>query len=74
MYFHSESLGCIIVNLKQIKLKQPWKRQEGKSVLVIDGRKIDTAREWLAELMRDQVGHKRLVVPDNLEWVVQLLR
>jgi len=47
---------------------------EGKSVLVIDGRKIDTAREWLTELIRDQVGHKRLVVPDHLEWVVQLLR
>jgi hypothetical protein len=47
---------------------------EGKSVLVIDGRKIDTSREWLTELIRDQVGQKRLIVPDNLEWVVQLLR
>jgi len=47
---------------------------EGKSVLVIDARKIDTAREWLTELIRDKVGQKRLVVPDNLEWVVQLLR
>jgi hypothetical protein len=47
---------------------------EGKSVLVIDGRKIDTSREWLTELIRDQVGHKRLIVPDHLEWVVQLLR
>jgi hypothetical protein len=47
---------------------------EGKSVLEIDARKIDTAREWLTELIRDKVGQKRLVVPDNLEWVVQLFR
>ena len=47
---------------------------EGKSVLVIDGKKVDTSREWLTELIQDRVGEKRLVVPDNLEWVVQLLR
>ena len=47
---------------------------EGKSVLVIDRSKIDTSREWLTELIRDRVGQKPLVVPDNLEWVVQLLR
>jgi hypothetical protein len=46
----------------------------GKSVLVIDGSKIETSREWLTELIRDKVGQKRLVVPDHLEWVVQLLR
>jgi hypothetical protein len=47
---------------------------EGKSVLVIDGKKVDTSREWLTELIQDRVGEKRLVLPDNLEWVVQLLR
>jgi|ERR1700722_8780269 len=47
---------------------------EGKSVLVIDGQKVDTSREWLTELIRDRVGERRLVVPDNLEWVIQLLR
>jgi hypothetical protein len=47
---------------------------EGKSVLMIDGKKVDTSREWLTELIRDRVGEKRLVVPDNLEWVAQLLR
>jgi hypothetical protein len=46
----------------------------GKSVLVLDGKNIDTSREWLTELIRDRVGQKQLVVPDNLEWVVQLLR
>jgi hypothetical protein len=47
---------------------------EGKSVLVIDGKKVDTSREWLTELIRDRVSEKQLVVPDNLEWVIQLLR
>lgn len=47
---------------------------EGKFALQIDGRKIDTSREWLTELLHDQVGVKRFVVPDNLEWLVHLLR
>src|SRR5580693_7336836 len=44
---------------------------DGKSVLVIDGSKIDTSREWLTALIRDRVVEKRLVIPENLEWVVQ---
>lgn len=47
---------------------------DGKSVLLIDGRKIETSREWLTALIRDRVGEKRLDVPDHLEWVAQLLR
>jgi hypothetical protein len=47
--------------------------EAGKSVLILDGKQVDTSREWLTELIRDQVGQKRLVVPDNLEWLVQLL-
>jgi hypothetical protein len=46
----------------------------GKSVLIIDGRKIETSREWLTALIRHRVGEQRLAVPDNLEWVAQLLR
>jgi hypothetical protein len=46
---------------------------EGKSVLVLDGNKIDTSREWLTNLIRDHLGQKQLTVPDNLEWVVRLL-
>jgi hypothetical protein len=47
---------------------------DGKSVLIIDGRKIKTSREWLTMLIRDRVGEKQLAVPDNLEWVTHLLR
>jgi hypothetical protein len=46
---------------------------EGKSVLVLDGSKIETSREWLTELVRDHVVQKPLPVPPNLEWVVRLL-
>jgi hypothetical protein len=46
---------------------------DGKSVLVIDGKKVDTSREWLTEVIHDRVGQQRLVVPENLEWVVRLL-
>jgi hypothetical protein len=46
----------------------------GKSVLIIDGQKIETSREWLTALIRDRVGEERLAVPDNLEWVAHLLR
>ena len=48
--------------------------EDGQSVLVIDGSKIDTSREWLTALIRDQVVEKRLVIPENLEWVVQLVQ
>jgi hypothetical protein len=47
---------------------------EGKSLLMINGTKVDTSREWLTKLIRDHVGQKPFVVPDKLEWVVQLLR
>jgi hypothetical protein len=48
--------------------------EEGKSLLMIDGRKVETSREWLTELIRDHVGQKPFAVPEKLEWVVQLLR
>jgi hypothetical protein len=48
--------------------------EDGQSVLVIVGSKIDTSREWLTALIRDQVVEKRLVIPENLEWVVQLVQ
>ena len=47
---------------------------DGKSVLVIDGTKVDTSREWLTALIRDRVVEKRLVIPENLQWVIQLAR
>jgi hypothetical protein len=47
---------------------------DGKSVLIFDGRKIETSREWLTTLIHDRVGENRLAVPDNLEWIAQLLR
>ena len=47
---------------------------DGKSVLIFDGRKIETSREWLTALINDRVGENRLAVPDNLEWIAQLLR
>jgi hypothetical protein len=45
----------------------------GRSVLMLDGNKIDTSREWLTNLIRDHHGQKQLTVPDNLEWIVRLL-
>jgi hypothetical protein len=47
---------------------------DGRSVLIFDGRKIETSREWLTALIHDRVGENRLAVPDNLEWIAQLLR
>jgi hypothetical protein len=48
--------------------------EDGKSVLVIDGSNIDTSREWLTTLIRDRVVEKPLVIPENLEWLLQLVR
>ena len=48
--------------------------RKGKTFVEIDGRKVDTSREWLTKLIREQVGRQRLIVPENLDWLVQLLR
>jgi len=40
----------------------------------IDGRNIETSREWLTKLVRDQLGRKRLAVLEKLAWLIQLLR
>ncbi len=46
----------------------------GKTYLEIDGRKVKTSREWLTRLIQDQVGPQKVVVPEKLAWLVQLLR
>ena len=51
----------------------PLLTSKGKTYLEVNGRKIDTSREWLTKLIRDQVGRQRLVVPENLAWLIQLL-
>src|SRR5690242_19253612 len=38
---------------------------DGKSLLMIDGAKVETSREWLTEVIRDHVGQKPFVVPDK---------
>ena len=48
-------------------------KSKGKTYLEVNGRKVDTSREWLTKLIRDQVGRQRLVVPENLGRLVQLL-
>ena len=47
---------------------------DGKFVLIINGQKIKTSREWLTALIHDRVGENQLAVPDHLEWVAHLLR
>jgi hypothetical protein len=46
---------------------------EGKTYVEIDGSKVDTSREWLTKLIRDQFGRKKLMLPEKFAWLIRLL-
>jgi hypothetical protein len=48
--------------------------ESGQTFLVVDGKDIETSREWLTKLITDQLGQQRVLVPEQLSWLVQLLK
>jgi hypothetical protein len=50
------------------------KDKSGQTFIVVDGKDIETSREWLTKLITDQLGQQRVLVPDQLSWLVQLLK
>jgi hypothetical protein len=46
----------------------------GQTFIVVDGKDIDTSREWLTKLIADHLGQQRVLVPEQLSWLVQLLK
>jgi hypothetical protein len=48
--------------------------KNGQTFIVVDGKDIETSREWLTQLINDQLGQQRVLVPEQLSWLVHLLR
>jgi hypothetical protein len=47
--------------------------QEGQIFVAIDGRRIETSREWLTKLINDKLGEQKVRIPERLGWLVQRL-
>ena len=47
--------------------------REGRTWVEIDGSKIETSREWLTNLIQDQLGRRSFPIPDRLARLIPLL-
>ena len=50
------------------------KNKKGETFIVVDGKDIETSREWLTQLIADQLGRQKVLVPEQFGWLTQLLR
>ena len=48
--------------------------KKGETFIVVDGKDIETSREWLTKLIGDQLGRQKVLVPEQFAWLTQLLR
>lgn|ERR1700722_9302210 len=47
--------------------------KKGQTFIVVDGKDIETSREWLTKLIGDQLGRQKVLVPEQFGWLVQML-
>jgi hypothetical protein len=48
--------------------------KKDQTFIVVEGKDIETSREWLTKLIGDQLGRQKVLVPEQFGWLVQLLR
>jgi hypothetical protein len=48
--------------------------KKGETFIVVDGKDIETSREWLTKLIGDQLGRQKILIPEQFSWLRQLLR
>jgi hypothetical protein len=48
--------------------------KKGEAFIVVDGKDIETSREWLTKLVGDQLGRQKVLVPEQFGWLSQLLK
>ena len=56
---------------------RPYKvaqNKKGETFIVVDGKDVDTSREWLTKLIGGQLGRQKILIPEQLNWLSQLLR
>jgi hypothetical protein len=45
-----------------------------ETFIVVNGKDIETSREWLTKLIGDQLGRQKVLIPEQFSWLTQLLR
>ncbi|HXM03553.1 MAG TPA: hypothetical protein VN939_13165, partial [Chthoniobacterales bacterium] len=45
--------------------------KKGETLIVIDGKDIETSREWLTKLIGDQLGRQKILIPEQFSWLRQ---
>jgi hypothetical protein len=53
---------------------QVVENKKGETFIVVDGKDIETSREWLTNLINDQLGRQKVLIPEQFSWLSQLLR
>jgi hypothetical protein len=48
--------------------------KNGQIFIEVYGKDIETSREWLSKLINDQLGQQKILIPEQLNWLVQLLK
>ena len=48
--------------------------KKGETFILVDGKDIETSREWLTKLIGDQLGRQKVLIPEQFSWLSQLLR
>ena len=65
----------------ELEALQFWVREynlvennKGQTFIVVNGKDIETSREWLTKLIADQLGCQKVQIPEKLGWLIQLLK
>lgn len=48
--------------------------KKGETFVVVQGKDIETSREWLTKLIGDQLGRQKVLIPEQFSWLSGLLR
>jgi hypothetical protein len=48
--------------------------KKGETFIVVNGKDIETSREWLTKLIGDQLGRQKVLIPEQFSWLSRLLR
>jgi hypothetical protein len=53
---------------------QVVQNKKGETSIVVNGKDVETSREWLTKLIGDQLGRQKVLVPEQFSWLSQLLK
>jgi hypothetical protein len=47
--------------------------KKGETFVVVDGKDVETSRDWLTKLIGDQLGRQKVLIPEQFSWLRRLL-